>query len=34
MMAASAAEGFDGSENFADFTPDSELPASILYKLR
>jgi len=29
-----AAEGFDGSDNFADLTPESELPASILYKLR
>ena len=34
MMSTSEAGGFDGSENLADFTPESDLPTSILYKLR
>ena len=34
IKSASAAEGFDGSENLADFTPESDLTNTILYKLR
>ena len=34
MMSASAAEDFDGSENLAEFTPESDLPTPILFKIR